>query len=106
MARDNTQSERDCRRYWRRRKWLIEQLGGKCAECGMTKRLEIDHLQPRERKVEKVNSVTRAKRYIEEYRRGLVQLPCRKCNRAKGRPEPVSVVEAGLRSPQPPRRRA
>jgi len=30
-------------RYYRRRAAAIEQLGGKCVDCGSTKQLEIDH---------------------------------------------------------------
>jgi hypothetical protein len=34
-------------RYHRRRKELIEQLGGACRRCGSMEDLEIDHIDPR-----------------------------------------------------------
>jgi len=32
------------KRYHRRREKAIEQLGGKCAQCGSTNKLEFDHI--------------------------------------------------------------
>lgn len=31
-------------RYYTKRAWMISELGGKCARCGSTEGLEIDHI--------------------------------------------------------------
>lgn len=46
MAWSGTREERriyDRERYYRRKARLIEILGGKCAQCGLTDQLEFDH---------------------------------------------------------------
>lgn len=37
------------KRYYERRKYAIEQLGSRCAECGSTDQLEIDHIDPKKK---------------------------------------------------------
>ena len=35
--------------YHKRRKLLVEMLGGKCVDCGTTKNLQFDHIDPSEK---------------------------------------------------------
>lgn len=36
-------------RYRERRQWALQYLGGRCAHCGATENLEIDHIDPSEK---------------------------------------------------------
>lgn len=74
--------------YHRRRAELIEQLGGKCAKCGSTDKLEFDHW-PRACTWahNKKNPWQRMKIYMEEAAKGMIRLLCRRCNRKQGDPD-------------------
>lgn len=82
------QSSAERMRRLRARRWakLLEMLGGKCAECGATERLEIDHLYQRTWNSSKTYSAQRLRIQIAEAEAGKVQLLCRTCNARKGRP--------------------
>lgn len=63
------------RRYWKLKAEAHELLGGKCAECGSTDRLEMDHIDPSTKTVEvsRFCSMSRV-RFLEELK--LCQLLC------------------------------
>lgn len=77
----------------KKRKWLIEKLGGKRVLCDSTYLLEFDHLKPRTWQTRDMNRARRMKLYIEEAAKGLIQLLCKKCNGAKGQPLPDEPME-------------
>lgn len=67
----------------RARLQLIEKLGGKCVRCGAVKKLEIDHIIPRDYKIEKYGSDRRISIYRREAAEGKLQVLCAVCNKAK-----------------------
>jgi hypothetical protein len=60
---------------------LHERLGGRCAECGATHPLEIDHPWGREWSPRKLTHYARVRRYIKEEAMGLIRLLCADCNK-------------------------
>lgn len=78
--------ERQYRSAAKLRAELIEQLGGKCVQCGATERLEFDHLEPRTWLAENHNLWTRMAKYRREAAEGKIQLLCKSCNCRKGSP--------------------
>ena len=68
----------------RKRQELIQQLGGACVKCGKTNKLEIDHKNGRDYKLEKLSQAGRVRRYLKEALEGLLQVLCPPCNKAKG----------------------
>ncbi len=66
---------------------LIKDLGGRCAYCGSTQRLEFDHIRGRRWSVRDTSSHTRIRRYAREVAWHQIQLLCKSCNSAKGKPE-------------------
>jgi hypothetical protein len=73
---------------WRRnaRRRLIEQLGGKCVDCGLTdfEKLEFDHITPltreqRDHRV-RIGANSRIVMYRKEAAEGLLTLRCGGCN--------------------------
>jgi hypothetical protein len=73
-----------------RRARLIEMLGGKCVRCGVTKRLEFDHVDSKTKQFVVCSDLSRPwDELVEEALR--CQLLCRPCHKEKGaedRPEP------------------
>lgn len=69
-------------RYARRRGYIIEQLGGKCAICDRGGDLEIDHIDPftKTAKISKLWSYSDEK-LLEELKK--CQLLCHDCHRGK-----------------------
>jgi 5-methylcytosine-specific restriction endonuclease McrA len=63
---------------------LVEELGGVCAQCGATERLELDHIVGRDYAIDKLSSHCRIRRLRDEASRGLLQVLCRSCNARKG----------------------
>lgn len=60
---------------------LICRLGGKCARCGATERLEIDHEHGRDWDVQRLPPLPRVKRYWREFFLGVaLRVLCRSCN--------------------------
>jgi 5-methylcytosine-specific restriction endonuclease McrA len=53
-------------RYEKRRSQAIEDLGGKCAECGSGDDLEIDHINPREKSFNLAKAVGFSKKRWDE----------------------------------------
>lgn len=70
------------RRYWKLKAEAHEFLGGKCAECGNTDRLEMDHIDPSTKTVDvsRFCSMSRV-RFLEELK--LCQLLCHEHHKAK-----------------------
>jgi len=62
---------------------LIQQLGGACVRCGAKRKLELDHIIPRDYKIEKYGSDRRISIYRREAAEGKLQVLCAKCNKAK-----------------------
>ena len=66
-----------------RRARLIEMLGGKCVRCGVTKRLEFDHVDPKTKQFVVCSDLSRPwDELVEEALR--CQLLCRPCHKEKG----------------------
>ena len=76
------------RRYRERRKEAIKYLGGKCARCEETQRLEFDHIDPRAKifTIAKLWSLSKAKFWAEVVK---CQLLCPKHHNKK------TIKEAG-----------
>jgi 5-methylcytosine-specific restriction endonuclease McrA len=74
-------------REWakKRRLELIVELGGKCAECGTTRKLEVDHVDGRDWEVRRKESSARVSKYWKEHREGVrLQVLCQECNGTDG----------------------
>lgn len=75
----------------RQRRWavrararLVQDLGGRCAECGSADDLEIDHKHGRDYDVAELGSAERVCRYRREARAGLLRVLCKPCNGRDG----------------------
>lgn len=69
------------------RQELIQSIsnGAGCNICGSFKNLEIDHCDGRSYVLNKLSSVQRVKKYIEEYQKGVaLRVLCRRCNAKSG----------------------
>jgi 5-methylcytosine-specific restriction endonuclease McrA len=66
----------------RKRKELIEQLGGTCAICGRRHDLEFDHINPLDKPFpyRELEWSHRISVYTREIREGKIQLLCSVCN--------------------------
>lgn len=68
------------KRYHRRRKLILERLGGKCNYCGSTEDLEIDHIDPFKKEVKinkRLSGLAESKSEAEIEK---CQLLCKACN--------------------------
>src|SRR5947209_2351671 len=74
------------RRYRRGRQELIDQLGGKCADCGATEDLEFDHPSGRTWEARKTSRWQRLALYRREAKDGKIELRCKDCNKRRGSP--------------------
>lgn len=73
------------RLYARRKKQIIDVLGGVCAHCGTDRNLTFDHIDGvRDWDPRTVHATKRLRIYLEEAEAGLGQLLCLSCNSAKG----------------------
>ena len=78
-----------------RRKYAIAALGGKCAKCGATDRLEFDHIEP-STKLFKISDVARREDlWLAELAK--CQLLCNACHREKTAQE----IRCGVHSVKP-----
>lgn len=69
------------REYYKKRKQkVIDYLGGKCVKCGTTERLEVDHIDPKQKSfhINKRLSLNQIKDELAK-----CQLLCTPCHRAK-----------------------
>jgi hypothetical protein len=71
----------------RQRAELIAILGGRCKDCGTTKRLEFHHKYVRQWVAAKVSRWKRIALYWREYEAGEIELRCRHCNATLGKPK-------------------
>jgi 5-methylcytosine-specific restriction endonuclease McrA len=74
------------RRCKRARRKLIAELGGKCVECGQTRKLEFHHTLTRTWIARKVSRWVRIARYRREWEQGCIVLLCSQCNKKAGTP--------------------
>lgn len=74
------------KRYYEKRKEIIEYLGGKCNVCNSIKKLEIDHINPKEKNfsISKQWNITNEKLYSEIDK---CQLLCHSCHLKKSKQE-------------------
>lgn len=76
-----------------RRVRLVQALGGKCAQCGVTSNLTFDCIKPTGGQHHRMSSVQRMGYYLAQARRGNVQVLCHGCNSKKGSsPQPRYVA--------------
>lgn len=69
----------------RRKRALVNMLGGKCAKCGSRENLTIEHVAGRDWDIRKFSSWQRLKRYWAEYNQGVsLCVLCLSCNSADG----------------------
>lgn len=75
-------------RDWARKAYdkLVEDLGGKCAKCGTTENLTIDHIDGCEFDHNDVEWSHRVSIYRREAKEGKLQILCDEHNRKKGDP--------------------
>lgn len=80
-------------RKWRR--WLIKELGDKCAECGEEEyeKLTIDHIYGKDYETTGLSTDQRMCRYLREHKLGLVQCLCLTCNSRRGDPRQIEERE-------------
>lgn len=69
------------RLYRRLRKQLVRDMGGRCAACGYRWRLEFNHLYLRTWWSAKTSRLQRLRNYRREWREGLLNLLCTRCNK-------------------------
>jgi 5-methylcytosine-specific restriction endonuclease McrA len=70
-----------------RRESLIRKLGGRCQRCGSTTKLEFHHTKPRTWTAAAVSRSVRIRLYEADYEKGIIELLCKKCNKAAGEPK-------------------
>lgn len=69
-------------RYWERKRYAIEYLGGKCVRCGSTKNLHLDH---KDKFLKSFNIGEKWSISLEKYTEELkkCQLLCKTCHKLK-----------------------
>lgn len=68
-------------RYYQKKAWMVEYLGGKCSVCGSCDRLEIDHIDRTRKKYTLTGIYDRTNVVLEELKK--CQLLCRSCHQTK-----------------------
>ena len=63
------------------REWAVDQLGGKCVDCGCTDNLEFDHITPDYKERNVCHYLSSINRLTEEIKK--CELRCRQCHRAR-----------------------
>jgi hypothetical protein len=101
---------------WARKKrdLILSVLGGKCVFCGITTNLTFDCIRATGDRHHRLSSVARVTYYVEQMRRGNLQVLCHSCNSKKGAgsqppylpsfricPKMTAVSDSNLKSSQP-----
>jgi len=68
--------------YHTRRNKIIQDLGGRCAQCGSSENLEIDHCDPSEKQFDIGNLLNHSKEEVER-ELSKCQLLCHDCHKKK-----------------------
>lgn len=98
MKRNETQAYKDYHRKYNRERYhkvrnkAIEMLGGKCVVCGTTMNLEIDHIEPSEKKFN-IGACWSRPIFYEEIKK--CQLLCYPCHLKKTSKEMRAKVTHG-----------
>lgn len=81
------------KRYHQRRSEAIEFLGGRCTKCDSTENLEIDHINPTEKKynIGKIWSYSKDKFWAEIKK---CQLLCKTCHKNKSDKELRVMIDS------------
>ena len=79
------------RRYYERKKYGLEKLGGVCVECGETESLDFDHIDPTTKilAIGKMWSVAWP-RFVAELEK--CQLLCQECHKIKTKQEKQASI--------------
>jgi 5-methylcytosine-specific restriction endonuclease McrA len=92
-------SRKEYLRQWEKQKHqelrnqVLNLLGPTCRKCGATENLEFDHVHDTKAYVTcRMSRLHRHRVYLEEAKRGELQILCAECNRLKGKPPPPPVV--------------
>jgi len=79
-----SRSAYQARNYATRRAALVTLLGGKCAYCGTTHKLELDAIHGHIQQPRTLNRWTRVRMYEADRRNGNLRVLCRRCNASRG----------------------
>jgi hypothetical protein len=63
---------------------MLRVLGEKCVRCGLTTNLTFDCIRPTGGRHHRLSSVARVTFYMQQMRRGNIQILCHTCNSRKG----------------------
>ncbi len=80
----------------RKRRELVEMLGGVCAFCGAEEGVEFDCIVPMGDRHHKYDTSQRMCFYRKQFRQGNLQLLCHECNARKGDERPVLLLSTPL----------
>ena len=83
-------SKYNLERYHRWRLEYLEELGGKCVQCGSTKQLEFDHIDPSDKEFTIGSNLTYPREKVREELKKC-QLLCRGCHIEKHKSEHGSL---------------
>lgn len=84
LARSSNEYMRNymANRYHKKRKEIIDQLGGKCKECGSDKNLHLDHIDKSKKTMRMVDVHSANDKKIQNELKN-IQLLCKDCHKAK-----------------------
>lgn len=73
-------------REWAAKAWrrLIKELGGKCVDCGRTRHLELDCIEPTGHWHHRIEWSWRISFYRRQREIGNLAVRCKSCNASKG----------------------
>jgi len=73
------------KQYLSSKAYLMDRLGGICARCSKTERLQFDCIEPRGKEHHGKSLYDRMRFYMQEFRRGNLQLLCTPCHQLKSK---------------------
>ncbi len=68
-----------------KREQIMTILGWRCAACGATENLTLDHIKPLNKAHRPDGYVARQWEYVKQYRQGNIQILCETCQTTKGK---------------------